>query len=340
LLYSVKVKINEPVRQALALSTESRAAFHKSIAETRLEEAEVLAAEGRLNADAGAQIEESLDRHLAEAEEITKELEEEEQDELAAEFSAELDSALSAHGSILTKLGEHSEDKETKERGTALASRITSRVFAKANTGAGATFAAKMAGPSAEVSLMATEAADTSSFAVMESDNSDEAEEESEANKQAALQLEAKAENALAEAREVFGDLEESLDATTTARVEAQFETLDEQIAAGKDLYEAGEYKAARATFGATIRDITELHVYLRAEQRFNKKFLRSWVDDRFGSWFEARKEDRPRESDEGSNDEEERDSNDEREDKEDADTDEGGDDSDSRVEVKVDLGL
>ncbi|MDZ4226368.1 MAG: DUF5667 domain-containing protein [Patescibacteria group bacterium] len=287
LLYTVKVSVNEPLRQALAVSTEAKAAFHTEVAQTRLEEAETLAAEGRLTASTSAKIETNLDAHLAHVEEITAKLEEEEPD-IASQITAELDSSLSAHGFILARLGEESDDRETRELSNSLASRITSRVFARVGSGAADTLALKVAVPAEGFSSTTEDLSSSGEVMLMTTVGVTEDKDTEEANKRIAAQLKEKAQDQIDSAQETFDDLKDSLDATTTARVEAQFEALDGQMKEGAELYDMGDYATARATFGAALRDSTEFATYLKAEQRFNKKFLRSWVDDRFGSWFEV----------------------------------------------------
>lgn len=295
LLYAVKVNVNEPVREALAVSTEAKAAFHANIAETRLEEAEALAAEGKLNASTSAEIEKRLETHLARAEEIKIKLEEEEKEDLAVEVEAELESALSAHSAILAKLGEESEDEETKEHSSSLAGRITSRIFARADVGAESVILLKVAAPDMmeEMSFMAADATSTTDVSLMATNTATSQfaasnTEQGKGDERAAASLRVKAKQTLADAQETFEDLKPNLEATTTARVEAQFKTLEEQIAEGETLYEEKSYSAARMTFSAALRDTTELHAYLRAEKKFNKKYLLSWIDNRFGAWFEA----------------------------------------------------
>lgn len=345
LLYSVKVGVNEPVRQALAVSTEAKAAFHTSVAQTRLEEAETLAAKGKLDATAGATIETSLDLHLARAEEITEKLEEEEKTDLAFEVEAELDSALSAHSAILAKIGEESEDEETKEHSSSLAGRITSRIFARVDSSAGKVAALKAVAPAMEsVSLMTADATSTSDVALTTTNTttnkeaSRDSEQESK-DERAAAALRLKAAQAVADARKTFDTLKASLEATTTARVEAQFKTLESQLADGVNLYDDENYSAARATFSAVLGDVTELHAYLRAEKKFNKKYLRSWVDSRFGAWLEPEVR--------GLHTDHDHDEEDQDEDTQHKDGDFDGDDEDdkdktasSSVDVKVRLGL
>jgi hypothetical protein len=113
----------------------------------------------------------------------------------------------------------------------------------------------------------------------------------SEANKRAAEALTETAFEKLEEAAERFAEIQASLDATTKTRVEKQLGLLEEQMEVGRKQYEDGEFMAARATFSAVIGDASALGAYLRAEQRFNRNYLRLWVDNRFGSFGEEEQE-------------------------------------------------
>ena len=64
-LYPIKTDVTEPLRVALAPTPEAKAQVEASIATTRLEEAETLAAQGKLDASKQAQIQTSLDVYSA-----------------------------------------------------------------------------------------------------------------------------------------------------------------------------------------------------------------------------------------------------------------------------------
>ncbi|MBI2984162.1 MAG: hypothetical protein HYY50_00870 [Candidatus Kerfeldbacteria bacterium] len=102
-LYQWKVGVNEEVRAAFSFSSEARANWDMRRLERRLEEAEALAASGRLDATAQAAIEASfkhgemkiralIDRMAADGH------------EQAARLSSNLEATLHAHQSILTRL--------------------------------------------------------------------------------------------------------------------------------------------------------------------------------------------------------------------------------------------
>ncbi len=104
-LYPVKIQVNEKIQGALALSDEAKADFYASRAERRLEEVELLTAQGRLTEDAKAQIESGIDistgeynAHLAAMKKVpSKEIK-------VADSEAHFEAALAAHEDVLARL--------------------------------------------------------------------------------------------------------------------------------------------------------------------------------------------------------------------------------------------
>lgn len=104
-LYFVKVKINEPVAGALALSDTRKAQWGVSLTERRLEEAEALAAEGRLGESESQVIVSLLDASRAKFDERIAALDNSESDDvLAADVRSDLRSSLDAHAFVLEEL--------------------------------------------------------------------------------------------------------------------------------------------------------------------------------------------------------------------------------------------
>jgi hypothetical protein len=66
-LYAVKINIDEPVRIALATTPEAKAAVNAAIAQSRLEEAQELEAQGRLDATTTQELERNFDEHASRA---------------------------------------------------------------------------------------------------------------------------------------------------------------------------------------------------------------------------------------------------------------------------------
>ncbi|MDO8548354.1 MAG: DUF5667 domain-containing protein, partial [bacterium] len=112
-LYSIKVNITEPALGALAISDGAKAQWHAQVAQTRLEEAETLAASGKLDATTSAELSQDFDEHSNEAQAFAQKVEDESPGS-GAELTAQFDSSLVAHEAILTRVGSDSDDSSKR----------------------------------------------------------------------------------------------------------------------------------------------------------------------------------------------------------------------------------
>jgi tetratricopeptide (TPR) repeat protein len=104
-LYPVKVEVNENVRGWFAASDEAKAKWESELAERRLEEAEKLAADGRLDASATADLKSRFSEHSAEVKSRVEVMESADDSRPAAlSVSSDFDAKLRAHTDILTAL--------------------------------------------------------------------------------------------------------------------------------------------------------------------------------------------------------------------------------------------
>lgn len=110
ILYPMKVNVNEKIEGWFAVSAESEANLALKLAEKRLEEAEKLAIEGKLSADASAELESRFSSHMSEAYDDLAALRGDEEVESAALISSEIDAKLKVHAKILTKISESQND--------------------------------------------------------------------------------------------------------------------------------------------------------------------------------------------------------------------------------------
>lgn len=67
LLYPIKVRVNEPLRVALATDDSARAQTEATIATTRVDEAQTLAAKGKLNVSVSKELKKDFDAHATQA---------------------------------------------------------------------------------------------------------------------------------------------------------------------------------------------------------------------------------------------------------------------------------
>ncbi len=116
-LYPVKINVNEQVRSLLAVSDDAEARLQANLAERRLEEAEKLAVDGRLNDDVLAKIESNFDGHAARVATRIEAMKNTPNDNAnAVAVGSRFEASLRAHEEILNRLAE-----EKKEEGSHIA---------------------------------------------------------------------------------------------------------------------------------------------------------------------------------------------------------------------------
>ncbi len=220
-LYAVKRSINEPVRAALAISTEAKASWNAEEAGRRLGEAEQMASNGTLSAETaqslGADFEKSAQ---AAAQQIAVLKETRPNDANVA--SAKLSASLSAHESILRALdgatgASDVQEKAQRFRGDIAAVRGEEavRVTAATKTNTAATLAV----PAASSAQIAEEALTTSDTEVL-------------AFKKAALEARTEAVDALAQSRSsLSAELQKKAD-SVLAEIDAMLASADDELAA------------------------------------------------------------------------------------------------------------
>jgi len=292
LLYPVKIYVNESVQGALALSEESRVSFHTEVAQERLREAEALASEDRLDERTAAVIEENFNTHVAKAETAVASLEENDPAS-GVEVRAELDSSLLAHSSILARIGEGSDNEQTKNNSRSMSERVRSR-----NMGGVVAVAMQAdAAPAAEVSTMSLSAvapetptpdpeASVSSKSSGETARTKNAVSEraapvvsvpsTAAQKKIALQLQKKATTQLERVGQSFKESSNFLDASTTLKVEERLKVLEAQLDTGNTQTADTLYEAARATFTEVIKGSVGLKTLIEASKKYKRDLVRS----------------------------------------------------------------
>ena len=110
MLYGVKTAVNENVRSTIAVGTEADAKWEAQLAERRLAEAEKLSAEGKLDAEVGADLSAQFQSHAESALTMASELRANGKTQAAAEVESDVDAAIQAHAGLtnaLTQADEH-----------------------------------------------------------------------------------------------------------------------------------------------------------------------------------------------------------------------------------------
>lgn len=114
ILYPVKIKVSEPLRGALKMDDVSKAEWEAEKTERRLEEAETLAAQGRLDPASIQTVKENFERSASGFSAIVQSLEERERLEDIVNADIDFEARISAHEQILSVI-EHS--VATSQRG-------------------------------------------------------------------------------------------------------------------------------------------------------------------------------------------------------------------------------
>ena len=263
LLYPVKINVNESVKIALASTPASRAQVHAELADARVEEAQALAAQGRLDATATAKLSDNFDEHAKSAQDLVQSIAESDPGS-AVQITTQLDSTLATNGAVLRSLGDESADKETKNNSGRFAVRVLAHVGATGRI----TAAQEASMPKAVAVQMMT---------VLSSDDRSE-------NGNGASTIEAKAAQVLAGARAQFMQASSTLDATTTAQLSAQFGAIDMLMAQGSVSLGAGDSKAAMRSFTEALSKSAQLRAVLKAQIKYDgdllKPLLRLEIND------------------------------------------------------------
>jgi hypothetical protein len=108
-LWGFKVGVNENIRAAIAAEGKSQANWDIIALETRLDEAEKLAAEGKLNAETQATLEANYNAHVHSVSAQIAKLEEKGDYAAAADVAARFQAAVASHASGLAEAQAHAD---------------------------------------------------------------------------------------------------------------------------------------------------------------------------------------------------------------------------------------
>lgn len=235
ILYPVKINVSEKVvNLAVAFSEEAQARWEARKAERRVEEAEKLAAEGRLTADILGDLTARFEDFSEAFEERANRIEAKQGAEGAFELHSNFESSLNAHEDVLARLA----DRQTN-------------VQAEMNVFLG--------GVRARLEAEADARADA------ESEITASANAELKAAAEGKLQA---AENKIAEVRSFLDRMKSSVSAEVFAKAEAKLNTAAKAVNDGKAEMTAEAYGKAFASFQAAISLATEAQVLVATEDR------------------------------------------------------------------------
>jgi hypothetical protein len=275
LLYPVKLSINENIEMAFASDNADKAALEVRLAERRVEEAQTLAAQGRLDAKAADALAVSFDLHAENAQSLADASEESEPG-ISEQVKTKLSATFAVHGAVLKNLGKVSTDNDTKEQSDVFGDRVLARADGPKKVAMQArTFAAA---PAPDVSkTKASASLEVNILSVSTANDSQNEAEDSGAQKRAAG-LQKKATESLVETRGLFKSVGEKMDATTTAQIEKVFAQMDLDMSTGAEAFGKGSFLQAQESFTLVLQTSNKLQALLKAEKRFDNGILRQLI--------------------------------------------------------------
>mgnify|MGYP000751777214 CR=1 FL=1 len=283
LLYPVKINVNEPLKVALAPSPAAKAAVHAELADARIEEAQALAAEGRLDGVVTEQLAANFDAHAQSAEDLATAVEPEDP-AAAAQVKTKLASSLAVNGAVLRQIGKESADEDTKRESDSLGTRVIARaegparVAMSARAFAAPAPAAKFA-PETPPSADPANSLQTMSFSASGDAETQAAAEDRGAQKVAA-RLQQKGADALAAAKKLFAAGKAELDASSTLQIEKELSAADLHMSVGSEALGAARFEEAQSEFTEVLRISARLSALLVAQKKFDGGLLKALLSD------------------------------------------------------------
>ncbi|MES2953099.1 MAG: DUF5667 domain-containing protein [Patescibacteria group bacterium] len=274
-LYSVKINVNENVERILATNAEARAGVEARLASRRIEEAEKLAREDRLDDEKRAEIATHFAARAEKVHEAVLRLQAEGDASAAASVSSDFEASLDAHRGLLVALSAR-EAANSNESAPAIAA-VSLRATEDGTNAKSASFAGKAKG----VDLVGI--LDVELSRVREGRASFEADlKKDEQNADSSVRAEVKlgavgalraAENKINEA-ERFISAKAEVRSEVKAEAEAKLALAKADLEAGKKKLEAQSYAEAFALAKKAQRRAQEAQLEVAAEGRVQSELL------------------------------------------------------------------
>lgn len=270
LLYPVKVSVNEEVRALVAFSPEAKAELEARRAEKRLTEAVVLASEGKLNAEAQAELASRFEKHADRAAAQVALLEAHDAP-VAVDVASRFETRIAAHLEIL--------DEVTGTEGRNIRDRVFAKVGVLALMRSNAETAASISAPVA-LARTAADASAESGVAALMSAPAEEAVSmkmaapesapfaNAEAVKLAALRMHMSATASFKEIDRVFDHVKRKLSESEKKRVETVLAEAETNIEIGDASFAAADFNAAFHAYQSAVVSLAKMNVYLKTVLR------------------------------------------------------------------------
>lgn len=291
-LYAVKTYINEPAKVALATNAEAKAEVQIELAERRIEEAAILAAEGRLDSETEDALAVAFESHAAAVAENLAEADKED-DSASTELASRFENRLAAHENILLEVESDdgsvhtsrladairtaSEEAITLSLGTVLAiatadsaaaQEATANAAAEIDSSEGATMMMTMSVTGDAPVVTPEPDARSAKMAVAIADQAPTQMTPPDAKKIARMQ--AAAERSLKNAQKKFKSTK-SLSSEAQARAEADFALAESLIQDGSAYLAADADADAFIAFKESLRITEQASVYMKAAPTLEK---------------------------------------------------------------------
>lgn len=255
ILYPVKININEKVAAVLALNDSAKAELETKLAAKRLEEAETLAAEGRLKEELRIELEQRFSEHADRVKDRIVRFETEEKFKDVAEIEARFDGSLEAHEAILARLGAALQNADADELALVVREKRTSNKSGKL-----------------ELSAMMTTAPTALEFETRIADDSASTSDSTVRYEQAAQSTIKVAENLLAIARKYLVDHANTLSADIKADAEAKIAQGEVSLASAKTHFAADAFAPSFTAAKDAMYLATQATVLMRTSRIIDPK--------------------------------------------------------------------
>jgi hypothetical protein len=302
-LYMIKTNVNEPIEGALSVSVESKIKFHSEVAQTRLEEAEVLASQNRLDASTTEKLESDIDLHLSQRDTLAQALDEKNPGASASVVN-ESNSSISAHGDVLAVLGAESKSTTTRDNSDVIASRA--RLANASRSGSPMMFAVAAKSAAAVAPMAATPKPTAVTLSIEAVADSTSTQEEGntqsssslEANgsaqmkgsaarsahdsydKNAALALQKRATTSLESLMHSANATQDKVSASVAAKLNARLAKISALVAQGNAAVESGDFDEAKDSFSRALDKTATLSTFIAANVRFDNGLLGNLLDN------------------------------------------------------------
>ena len=273
-LYPVKISVNEQMQSALALSPRAKAQVHVSLAGKRLEEAQALAIQGRLDAPSTAQLQTNLEEHAKEAQEFSKTVAENDPD-AGAEISAQLSSSLSANNAVLEDVGDRSHDENIRHDVKKLAAAVrVSVAVAQPEATSSDSSSGEGNGEAKKGSIAVSTSLASTSSTRMATGTASSTTTALSVDGKAAVRVGKRAATELGQTVELFKNTRDSLDPEAATQIQLQLSAMQQLLDTGNTALKAGNTTAAYANFARAYSAAVRLETLLKAASRLGGKIL------------------------------------------------------------------